>query len=251
MLELSVRILLAAGLDAALATAALAGDGTARHPRLVFEVGPRSTAVANPRRFLTLIDGRSGDGAVSKGRSREVPFALADIGLTLELARLSSRLRPFMDAEQDSYSLRQLHVKGRLPVDSNVDVVLTGDAVNMVRTIASVPASARKGRVMAASAGLGLAAGDFSVTAQYETVGTRTRNRPMHRMAEILGGAPANREALALLMADGEDLGRGIRLECRFGARLARRTRDDLHIIGSSVKDRTEKVGGVDLTLTF
>ena len=251
MLELSVRILLGAGLNAGLASTALADDGSSGPRWPTIEIVPESTKIANPRQFLTLIDGRSGDGAVSRGKSRVVPFAAADIGLTFELARLSSKLRPLVDSELDSYSLRQLHIRGRLPVQGDLEFMLTGDAAHMARRIASVPASLSNGRVLAASAGLGIARDDFSVTVRYETVGTKVHSGPTHRMAEILGGAPVNREAVALLVADGSDLGRGVRMNYRLGARLARRTRDDLQIIGASADNRTEEAGVLELALAF
>lgn len=242
-----IRFLALAALQAGLAGTAIAAEGRYRLPKPSFDLAPAVVGVDNAKRQLTLIGGKADDGAEARGRRRTLTAYPVDAGLSLEITRLSSRPRPEGAPASDRYALKQLGLTGRMPLSGEVDIMLFGDAAYMSRTVEAVPAASRKGRILAARAGMGLAGTAWSLTAQYETVGSKQRHVPTHRLAEILGGAPLNREGLAVHMVAGGDS----RLNLRLTGRAIGRPRQDLEITGAAGERRPEHMAELAIGFAF
>lgn len=250
MLAKALCILAATTLTSALATTASARDDTQRLPSLRPR-GDETIALPTEGRMLALIDRRPAIAEVKRATQSTLPFNAADVGLSIELTQLSAKLSSVENGGKDSYGLRQLHLDARLPLARDIDLLLTGDTAYMNRRLLAIPATASRGRVMAARAGLGLATSWWSVSARYETLGTKARRRPMHRMAEILGGAPLNREGFAVVASGRHELAARQKFELSLAGRMVRRSRADLAITGAPGADRTNLAADVGLTWVF
>lgn len=240
---------LTASLALAHGAPAFARDQEQRLPRL--EIRTAEHVLPGRGNLVAIMPERDGTDMIYKDRTSVVPFNPVDIGLTFEVTRLRRRFHPTFSEAKDVYSLKQLHITGRLPMNGVNDIILTGDAAYMKRRILAVPTSPDRGRVMGVRLGAGVGGETWTLTAAYETLGAKSRRQPMHRMAEILGGAPQNRDGLSLDLTGDHWLSDRHHLAYRLTERLAHRTGEDLSIIGASVGSRTERLGEIDIILTF
>ena len=239
----------AIGSSVALCDTALAREGTQRMPSFQVRASQEPARLDGRGAMLAVIGRLPDNEEVARANRRAVPFDAADIGLSIELTQLSVRLQP--GESRDAYRFRQFHLDARLPFVRDIDLMVTGDAAYMNRRVLTVPATGGRSRVIAARAGVGIAGESWSLAARYETLGTRTRRRQMHRMAEILGGAPLNRESLALVASARRDLGGERGIEVSLVGQLVRRTSADLAIIGASGTHRRSPGAEVAVSWIF
>lgn len=226
----------------------LAGPANARSaddqrlPRLITHA---TTAPSLPPRDGSLaVRGGLDLEARRKLRQTRADYGGADIGLAVELGLETAKHRPGPGSARDEYALRQIEIAGRLPLTGTIDVLALGEALHMKRDVEAAPVTPSPGRVLGAWLGAGLAGRSWSASAQYETVGTKDRTRPMHRMAELLGGAPRNLEGFVLRFTERHAISpnRAIAWDAR--ARLSRRNAEDCRILGAKgpARDRAIEV---------
>jgi hypothetical protein len=197
-----------------------------------------------PREGSMAVRGGLDPDASRKVRATSGGYNGADIGLAVELGLETARWRPGPGSARDKYALRQIEFAGRLPLAGTLDVLALGEALHMKRDVEAAPVTPSPGRVLGGWLGGGLAGRAWSASAQYETVGTKDRSRPLHRMAELLGGAPRNLEGLVLRYTQRRAVSgrRAITWDAR--ARFSRRNGEDCSILGADgpARDRSIEV---------
>jgi len=245
------RTALATAATACFSTAALADDEVLRLPALQIQGSSEATRLENPRELLTLIDGAQSDRATTSGKQLRYSVDGLGTGLTFDVTRVSSGVRPSHRGEGDRYKVNQVGVTGRLPVSNGLDLLVSADVAYMTRHVGAVPASYGKGKTYAARAGVGLGGKNWSLTPHYEAVTSTTNRRPMQRMAELLGGAPARRKGVAVALDREVMLSSRNRLSLRLNGRAIRRAQRDLELIGVAGTGRSEKQALLSATLSF
>ncbi|MDG2004175.1 MAG: hypothetical protein P8J20_12670 [Novosphingobium sp.] len=251
MSGMKFRLALATAAAAVLSTAAHAEDAQQRLPELQLLEPSTATNLEHPRDLLTLIEAEHGSGAATSGKQLHYAIDGLAAGATLDVTWISSRHRPSHRGDIDRYKVHQGGARARLPISSNLDLLVTGDLAYRPGHVGTVPASYGESKTYAARAGIGIAGKSWSLTAHVETVFARTSRRPMHRMAELLGGAPAERTGMAVLFHRDFRLSPRNRLSLGLTGRATRRSQRDLELIGISGTRRSEQQAMLRATLSF